>query len=78
MIFVLVAGAALDFVVCDATTMKPRLAIELDDSSHNRDRKKQRDTFVDEVIACAKFRLVRVPARRTYVATALARLLKGQ
>ena len=37
----------VDFLVCDAKTMTPRLAIELDDKSHERADRMERDEFVD-------------------------------
>jgi len=68
----------VDFVVCDPKTMKPLLAIELDDASHNRDRRKARDSFVDEVFMCAGLRLVRFPCRKGYVLTEVAAALKAK
>ena len=56
----------IDFLICDAATMKPALAIELDDSSHNRARRKKRDLFINEALTAADFPLLRVTAQRQY------------
>jgi hypothetical protein len=42
-----IAQKHLDFLVCDSVTMKPLLGIELDDSSHKRDDRQERDDFVE-------------------------------
>ena len=53
----------VDFLVCDPTTMKPRLGIELDDASHGRRDRLDRDEFVGRVFEAAGLRLMRVPAQ---------------
>ncbi len=37
----------VDFVLCDPKSMRPILAIELDDTSHKRTDRAERDAFVD-------------------------------
>jgi hypothetical protein len=56
----------IDFLVCEASTMQPLLAIELDDSSHRRTKRQDRDRFLDEAFAAANFPLLRVPAQPQY------------
>jgi hypothetical protein len=56
----------VDFLLCDPATLRPLLAIELDDSSHNRPDRKQRDQFVDAVFAAARLPLVHVPVSHSY------------
>jgi len=58
----------IDFVLCDARTMRPMLGIELDDSSHARGDRQERDAFVDEVFGAAGLPLVRISVRRAYTA----------
>ena len=65
----------VDFVVCDAKTMQPLLAVELDDASHRTEKTKQRDAFVDKVFAAAKLPLMRVPAARGYVTAELREMV---
>jgi len=56
----------VDFLVCDPDSMKPLCGIELDDASHSRTDRRDRDAFVDQVFEDAKLPLVRVRASRTY------------
>lgn len=56
----------VDFVLCHPETLKPACGIELDDSSHARRDRQQRDHFVEQVFQAADLPLVRVPARATY------------
>lgn len=56
----------VDFVICDESTMQPALAIELDDSSHNRKDRIDSDTFVDEVFKAAELPLLPVEVVQTY------------
>jgi predicted RNA-binding Zn-ribbon protein involved in translation (DUF1610 family) len=56
----------VDFLICDTETMKPRFAIELDDKSHNRHDRMERDEFVEELFETANLPLVRIPVRPTY------------
>jgi len=67
----------VDFLICDAETMKPRFAIELDDKSHNRQDRKERDEFVEELFETANLPLVRIPVRPTYNTNELGVLFRG-
>lgn len=40
----------IDFILCD-NLLKPRLVIEVDDNSHNKESRKRRDEFVDKVFS---------------------------
>lgn len=66
----------VDFLLCDPATMKPWCGIELDDSSHARRDRQERDVFVDQVFQVAGLPLVRVPAQATYSPSALLTLLE--
>jgi hypothetical protein len=55
-----------DFLLCRPETLKPLCAIELDDASHKRRDRQDRDGFVDKVFAAADLPLVRVPAKSGY------------
>jgi len=59
-------GKHVDFVLCDNDSLNVRLAIELDDSSHRRGDRRQRDAFVNEALASAKLPLMRVPVAEGY------------
>ncbi len=56
----------VDFLLCEAASMRPALGIELDDSSHQRSQRQARDEFVDEVFRVAGLPLKHVPTSRTY------------
>jgi hypothetical protein len=56
----------IDFLLCDPATMKPLLAVELDDSSHQRRDRQARDEFVEKALQAAGLPLLRVPVRRQY------------
>ena len=66
----------VDFLLCEPKTMRPVVGIELDDKSHDRPERQERDEFVDGVFAAAKLPLVRVPAKRGYAGGELNNLLR--
>lgn len=56
----------LDFLICDSKTMKPLFGIELDDASHKRSDRQERDVFVNDVFRTANLPLLRFPVQRAY------------
>jgi hypothetical protein len=65
----------VDFVVYERATTRPICGIELDDVSHGRADRQDRDLFVDEVFKACRLPLIRVRAARSYsVADVKARL----
>lgn len=50
----------VDFVLCDPD-MRVKLIIELDDSSHDRQDRKERDAFVDAVLTGASYQICHLP-----------------
>lgn len=56
----------IDFVVCERRAMKPVVAVELDDSSHQREDRVRRDDFVNRALEAAGLPLVRVRAAASY------------
>lgn len=65
----------VDFVLCDPLTLRPRAALELDDRSHRRPDRLERDAFVEQVFADASLPLIRIPAQRTYHRQTIATLV---
>jgi len=57
---------SVDFVLFDRNAVSPVLAIELDDSSHDREDRQERDAFVDRVLAKAGLPLLHVRAQAAY------------
>lgn len=43
----------VDFLLCDTKTYTPKLIIELDDKSHDRADRQERDSFVDQALGQA-------------------------
>jgi len=56
----------VDFLFCDPKTLKPILGIELDDKSHQRADRQERDDFVNHVFEAAKLPLMHISAQRSY------------
>lgn len=59
----------VDFVLCNAQTLAVAGVIELDDKSHQRRDRQQRDAFVDEALRTAGILLLRIPAAAEYPVT---------
>jgi hypothetical protein len=66
----------VDFLLCDPETLQPVLAIELDDASHERKKRQDRDATVDEIFAAAGLPLVHVRAAAAYSPQDLRRLIE--
>jgi hypothetical protein len=71
-----IANKHIDFVLCDRQ-LRPLAAIELDDSSHQRRDRRQRDVFVDRAFARAGLPLFRWPVRSSYSVGELRQTLTG-
>ena len=61
-----IAQKHLDFLVCDSVAMKPLFGVELDNSSHKRNDRQERDDFVESVCKVAGLPLLRLPVQREY------------
>lgn len=57
----------VDFMLCETATMKPRLVIELDDRSHLKKDRQERDELVDGALKAAGLPILHVPAAKGYV-----------
>src|SRR5450756_1100060 len=57
---------SVDFVLFDRNAISPVLAIELDDSSHDREDRQERDAFVDGVLAKAGLPLLHARTQTAY------------
>jgi very-short-patch-repair endonuclease len=62
----------LDFVLCDPDSTRPLLVIELDDRTHQRPERRERDGFIDDACAAAGLPILHITAAKTYNAHALA------
>ena len=66
----------VDFLLCDLATMKPVMGVELDDASHARRDRQDRDQFVDQVFEAAGLPLLRVRAAASYSPQNIADLVR--
>ncbi len=57
----------IDFVITDKNTMNTIIAIELDDSSHRRNGRRDRDDFINACLKSANIRLLRLNSYKTYM-----------
>lgn len=65
----------VDFVICAPDTITPRVVVELDDASHERRDRRERDEFVDAAFQAAGLPVVRITAKRQYAPADLASLV---
>ncbi len=61
-----ISSKHVDYVLCDKNDYSVICVIELNDSSHNTAKAKQRDAFVREAYQSANIELIEVKARRYY------------
>ena len=76
--FGVIKSKHVDFVVCDPVTMEFQLAVELDDKSHERADRAERDQKVDVILAQAGIPVLHVPARAGYSAEEIRGRIFGQ
>ena len=57
---------SVDFVLTDKDYLNPLLAIELDDSTHNRNDRTERDDFVENAFKDAGLPLLRIKCSHSY------------
>ena len=77
--FGVIKSKHVDFVVCDPATMGFQLVVELDDKSHDRSDRAERDQKVDDILAQANIPVLHVPAKAAYSTEELrGRLFGGE
>jgi very-short-patch-repair endonuclease len=67
-----IAMKCVDFVICNHSDMQPLLVVELDDRSHDRPERQQRDKFVDQVLGAVGLPILHWPLSRGYSRTEIA------
>jgi hypothetical protein len=72
-----VMAKSVDFVICDGLSLDPVAVIEVDDRTHLRLERRERDAFVNAVFAEIGVPLLRVTARWTYSVADLRALCAG-
>lgn len=61
-----IVGKHVDFLLCNKETMVPLIAIELDDKSHKRQDRIERDSFVNDAFISANIKLLRFKTNNSY------------
>ena len=61
-----ISAKHFDFLLCDPAGCAPKLAVELDDKSHEKAGRRKRDRLVEAACASAGLPLLRVKVARTY------------
>lgn len=67
---------SVDFVLCDKAYISPKLAIELDDRSHERPDRQERDREVERILQQAGIPLLRLQNHGQFNAVELAQKIK--
>ncbi|MDO8676047.1 MAG: DUF2726 domain-containing protein [Candidatus Azambacteria bacterium] len=67
---------SVDFVLCDKAYLSPKLAIELDDKSHERPDRQERDSEVERILREAGVPLLRLENRGNFNPSELAQKIK--
>ncbi len=70
-----IAQKHIDFLVCDSVDMKPLLGIELDDASHQAEKRQKRDELINQVFQAANLPLIHIPVQREYNSREIAPLI---
>lgn len=68
---------SVDFVLCDKNYIAPRLAIELDDRTHERLDRKLRDGEVERILKCAGLPLLRLDNHGSFDSIDVAQKIKS-
>lgn len=69
---------SVDFVLCDPVYLNPKLAIELDDPSHERPERQDRDRYVEGVLEQAQLALLRISYKENFSVDDLRTLIKAK
>jgi very-short-patch-repair endonuclease len=67
-----ISEKSVDFVLCDKEYLSPKLAIELDDKTHERPERQERDREVERILQDAGVPLLRIINRGRFNASELA------
>jgi hypothetical protein len=67
----------VDYVLCDRRSLSPMLVVELDDSTHDRSDRSQRDHLVDLIFESAGLPILHVRARASYNTAEVAEQIRA-
>ena len=66
-----ISSKHFDFILCRSTDLEIACAVELDDSTHQRSKRQERDMFLGEVCSVSSLPLLRFPAKGAYTVSAI-------
>jgi hypothetical protein len=75
-VFRRISSKHIDFLLAEPGNLAPVLAIELDDSSHDRPDRRERDEYLQELFETVRFPLLRIKASASYNRRALVDALE--
>jgi hypothetical protein len=61
-----ISAKHFDFVICNSSDLVPVVVIELDDSSHQKVKRQQRDEMLQQICGQVQLPLIHVPAQKGY------------
>lgn len=61
-----IKSKSIDFVIADKKSCRARVCIELDDTTHNIKRRKERDNFLNELFEELNIKLLRIKVSNNY------------
>ena len=68
----------VDFILCDPSDLSIQCVVELDDSSHNRPDRQERDAFVNDALQAAGIPIFHIPVQSQYNLAILRSTLFGE
>jgi hypothetical protein len=71
-----ISAKHFDFVICNSNDLVPVVVIELDDSSHQKAKRQQRDEMLQQICGQVQLPLIRVPAQKGYKLAEVEEYLK--
>lgn len=71
-----IASKTIDFVLVDKSSCRIKLCIELDDSTHNKQKRIERDKFINELFESLEINLLRYPVYNVYYKDPLKKKIK--
>lgn len=66
----------VDFVICDKVDFKPLFVMELDDKSHDKQERIDRDNFIDNALNVAKLPIFHIKVEYNYNVTYIEEIFK--
>lgn len=61
-----IKSKSIDFVIADKKSCRARLCIELDDRTHETEKRKKRDNFLNELFNSVNLKLIHIKVKENY------------